>query len=72
MNQEKIGKFIAQCRKEQKLTQEELWRKIGVGFKAVFQYTSTPHIYDPNFKFKIDHTVDENLYNYFMDKLDEE
>ena len=25
-----------------------------------------------NFKFKIDHTVDENLYNYFMDKLDEE
>ena len=27
--------------------------KFGVGFKAVFQYTSTPHIYDPNFKFKI-------------------
>lgn len=28
--------------------------KFGVGFKAVFQYTSTPHIYDPNFKFKIE------------------
>lgn len=27
--------------------------KFGVGFKAVFQYTSTPHIYDPNFCFKI-------------------
>lgn len=27
--------------------------KFGVGFKAVFQYTSTPHIYDPNFRFKI-------------------
>ncbi|WP_197428307.1 AAA domain-containing protein [Phnomibacter ginsenosidimutans] len=27
--------------------------KFGVGFKAVFQYTDTPHIYDPNFKFKI-------------------
>ena len=27
--------------------------KFGVGFKAVFQYTETPHIYDPNFKFKI-------------------
>ncbi len=28
--------------------------KFGVGFKAVFQYTSTPHIYDPHFCFKID------------------
>ena len=27
--------------------------KFGVGFKAVFQYTNTPHIYDPLFKFKI-------------------
>ncbi|WP_082762194.1 DUF3427 domain-containing protein [Methanobrevibacter olleyae] len=25
-----------------------------------------------NFKFKIEHSVDEKLYNYFMDKLDEE
>ena len=28
--------------------------KFGVGFKAVFQYTETPHIYDPNFRFKIE------------------
>ena len=28
--------------------------KFGVGFKAVFQYTSTPHIYDKNFQFKIE------------------
>lgn len=27
--------------------------KFGVGFKAVFQYTETPHIYAPNFQFKI-------------------
>jgi len=27
--------------------------KFGVGFKAIFQYTETPHIYDPNFQFKI-------------------
>lgn len=27
--------------------------KFGVGFKAVFQYTETPHIYDENYKFKI-------------------
>ena len=27
--------------------------KFGVGFKSVFQYTTTPHIYDPNIAFKI-------------------
>ena len=27
--------------------------KFGVGFKAVFQYTSTPYIYDDNFCFYI-------------------
>ena len=31
--------------------------KFGVGFKAVFQYTSTPHIYDPNCKFKIERFI---------------
>lgn len=31
--------------------------KFGVGFKAVFQYTSTPHIYDPDFRFKIDRFI---------------
>lgn len=27
--------------------------KFGVGFKAVFQYTQTPHIFDPRTRFKI-------------------
>ncbi|MEM9885230.1 MAG: AAA domain-containing protein [Bacteroidota bacterium] len=27
--------------------------KFGVGFKSVFQYTSTPHVYDPNMAFRI-------------------
>lgn len=31
--------------------------KFGVGFKAVFQYTSTPHIYDPNVCFKIERFI---------------
>lgn len=31
--------------------------KFGVGFKSVFQYTSTPHIYDPNFCFKIERFI---------------
>ncbi|MBY0506307.1 MAG: AAA family ATPase [Bryobacteraceae bacterium] len=40
--------------------------KFGVGFKAVFQYTKTPHIYDPAFWFRIErfivpHTLDSDF-----------
>lgn len=35
MNQEKIGKFIAECRKQKKLTQSELGEKLGVTEKSV-------------------------------------
>lgn len=31
--------------------------KFGVGFKAVFHYTATPHIYDPAFAFKIERYI---------------
>lgn len=31
--------------------------KFGVGFKAVFQYTNTPEIYDPDIFFKIDRFI---------------
>ena len=31
--------------------------KFGVGFKAVFQYTKLPHIYDDNFCFKIENYI---------------
>lgn len=31
--------------------------KFGVGFKAVFQYTATPHIYDPNVFYKIERFI---------------
>lgn len=37
--------------------------KFGVGFKAVFQYTSTPHIYGPVFKFRIDRFIVPSLLN---------
>lgn len=37
--------------------------KFGVGFKAVFQYTSTPHIYDPNFCFRIEKFIVPVLLN---------
>ena len=35
MNQEKIGKFIAICRKKQKMTQSELAEKLGVTDKSI-------------------------------------
>ena len=35
MNQEKIGKFIVECRKENKLTQEQLAEKLGVTDRSV-------------------------------------
>ena len=38
MNQEKIGKFIAEIRKEKKLTQEDLATKLGITKNAVSKW----------------------------------
>ena len=38
MNQKKIGKFIAECRKEKKLTQEALGEKLGISDRAVSKW----------------------------------
>ena len=38
--------------------------KFGVGFKAVFQYTDTPEIYDDVFKFKIENYIIPTLIPY--------
>ncbi len=47
--------------------------KFGLGFKAVFQYTSTPHIYDPKFKFRIERFIVPILLdNDFSDRRDDE
>ena len=35
MNQENIGKFIAECRKEKNITQQELAEKLGVTDRAI-------------------------------------
>lgn len=35
MNQEKIGKFIAQCRKKKNMTQQELAEKLGVSDRTI-------------------------------------
>jgi transcriptional regulator with XRE-family HTH domain len=38
MDQEKIGKFISKCRKQKKLTQEQLAEKLGVTNKSVSRW----------------------------------
>ena len=38
MDQEKIGKFIANCRKECNLTQEQVAEKLGVSNKTVSRW----------------------------------
>lgn len=38
MNQEKIGKFICECRKKKNLTQEELAEKLGVTNKTISRW----------------------------------
>lgn len=38
MNQEMIGKFIAECRKEKHLTQNQLAEKLGITNRAVSKW----------------------------------
>ena len=38
MNQEKIGKFIAKCRKDKNLTQSELADKLNISNKAISKW----------------------------------
>ena len=46
MNQEKIGKFIAQCRKEKNITQQELAEKIGVTNKSISRWENGKNMPD--------------------------
>lgn len=38
MNQEKIGKFISECRKEKRITQEQLAVQLGVTSKSISKW----------------------------------
>ena len=46
MNQEKIGKYIATCRKNKKLTQEQLAEKLGITSKSISRWENgkTMHV----------------------------
>ena len=49
MNQEKIGKFIAELRKEKKLTQKDLAEKIGVTDRAISKWENGRGMPDVSF-----------------------
>ena len=53
MNQEKIGKFIVECRKEKGLTQEQLAEMLGTSSKSVSRWE--------NGKTMPDYTIIEDL-----------
>ena len=38
MNQEKIGNFISECRREKQMTQEQLAEKLGVTSKSISKW----------------------------------
>lgn len=46
MNQERIGKFIAACRKEKKITQSELAEKLGVTDRSVSNWETGKNMPD--------------------------
>ena len=48
MNQEKIGKFIAELRKENKLTQQELAEKLGVSDRTIGNWENGRNLPDPS------------------------
>ncbi|MEG0189751.1 MAG: helix-turn-helix transcriptional regulator, partial [Lachnospiraceae bacterium] len=48
MNQEKIGKFIATCRKEKKLTQFQLAEKLNITNRAISKWETGKSMPDPS------------------------
>lgn len=58
MDQEKIGKFILECRKNKKLTQSELAEKLGVTDKSVSRWENGINL------------PDASLYNTICEELD--
>lgn len=72
MNQEKIGRFIAECRKSKKITQSELSEKLGVTDRAVSNWENGKNMPDLSL-FKplcdmLDITINELLSGEKLDK----
>ena len=68
MDQVKIGKFIAELRKEKNMTQQQLGDKIGVSFKTISKWETDAGLPDTEnlkelsriFEVSIDYLLDNN------------
>lgn len=73
MNQVKIGKLIAQCRKEKKLTQVELANMLGVTDKSVSKWENGVCLPDVSLYKKLCEILDITLNEFFAgEKIKEE
>ena len=65
MNQEKIGKFIAEVRKKKNLTQQELADKLGLTYKAVSKWECGKGLPDVSLYKEICKILDISLNEFF-------
>lgn len=73
MNQEKIGKLIAECRKEKKLTQNELANVLGVSDKSVSKWENGKCLPDVSLYKPLCEILGITLNNFFTgEKIQEE
>ena len=61
MNQEKIGKFIAYCRKEKNMTQEELAQKLHLTDKAISKWENGRYLPDLSILEPLSKTLDVSI-----------
>lgn len=61
MNQEKIGKFIAYCRKEKNMTQEELAQKLHLTDKAISKWENGRRLPDLSILEPLSKTLDVSI-----------
>ena len=60
MDQDRIGKFIKECRKNKKLTQEQLAEKLGVTYKAVSKWETGKCLPDASLMLELCNILDIN------------
>lgn len=61
MDQERIGKFICECRKNKKLTQEELANKLNITYKAVSKWECGKGLPDASIMLELCSILDINV-----------
>jgi len=68
MNQEKIGKFIAECRKDKNYTQEKLGNIIGVTYKSISKWENGNGMPDYTYLEKLCEALNVNILELFEGK----